>query len=137
MNVSDVMDELAGALASIPALAERTFAYPAPGVVPPAAMVGWPDQIDYDVTMARGAWSATFPVLIAVGKADVRSARDAIGAYVSSTGASSVRAALDAGLHSAYDSARVTSARVEPVSIAGVEYLAALLDVEVTGQGGQ
>ena len=131
MDVATIMDELATVLASITGL--RVFGYPAPNVVPPAGFIGWPDEIDYDVTMARGAWSAKFPVLIAVGKGDVRSARDAISAYVSSTGASSVRAALGSGRGAAFDSARVTSARVEPISIAGIEYLAALLDVEIMG----
>lgn len=133
MNVARVMDALAAVLKTV---GLRVFAYPAPNVVPPAGFVGWPDEINYDVSMARG-WSARFPVLIVVGKGDVRSARDAISAYVSSTGSSSVRAALGAGTGVAYDSARVTRAHVEPVSIAAIEYLAALLDVEVTGQGGQ
>ena len=134
MNVARVMDALAAVLKTV---GLRVFAYPAPNVVPPAGFIGWPDEIDYDVTAGRGGWSAIFPVLIVVGKGDVRSARDAISAYVSSTGPSSVRAALGAGTGVAYDSARVTRAHVEPVSIAAIEYLAALLDVEVTGQGGQ
>ena len=45
MNVADVMDQLAGQLRTIDSLAGRTYAYPAPGVAPPAAMVGWPDPI--------------------------------------------------------------------------------------------
>ena len=133
MDVAACLDELAGVLEGIDGL--RVFAYPAPGVVPPAGFVGWPDDIDYDNTMARGAWSATFPVLVVVGKADVRSARDAIAAYLSSTGASSVRDAFGSGRGTAYDSARVTNARVAPVSIAGIEYLGALMDVAVMGTG--
>ena len=130
MDVSRVMDAIAQNLDSIESL--RVFAYPAPGVTPPAAMVGWPSAIDYDQALARGAWQATFPVLIAVGKGDVRSARDTIGAYLDGKGPDSVRAALD-GPTAAYDAARVTSARVEPITIAGIEYLAAVLDVEIVG----
>ena len=134
MNVAAVMDALGTCLERLPGL--RVFPYPAPGVAPPAAMVGWPSAIDYDLALARGGWSATFPVLIAVGKGDVKSARDTLGAYLDGKGPDSVRVALD-GPTAAYDAARVTSARVEPISIAGIEYLAALLDVEVVGTGGQ
>jgi hypothetical protein len=137
MDVAAVMDELARALDSVEGLEKRVFAYPAPNVVPPAAFVGWPDEIDYNATMVHGAVTLTLPVLVVVGKADVRSARDTVAAYLNSSGPASVPAALEGGLRSACDSARVTSAHVAPVSIAGIEYLAALLDVAVTGRGGQ
>ena len=130
MDVAAVMDALGAQLERISGL--RVFAYPAPGVVPPVAMIGWPSAIDYDQAMGRAAWSATFPVLIAVGKGDVRSARDTIGAYLAGKGPDSVRVALD-GPTVAYDEARVTSAHVEPITIAGIEYLAAILDVEIVG----
>jgi hypothetical protein len=133
MDVAAVMDQVGGALDGVGDL--RVFAYPAPNVVPPAAFVGWPDEIDYSATMGRGAVTLTLPVLIVVGKADVRSARDAIAVYLDSTGPSSAVAAIEGGIYSACDSVRVTGARVEPVSVAGIEYLAALLDVAVTGQG--
>lgn len=134
MHVAGVMDALAERLASIGDLRGRTFAYPPSALVPPAAVVGWPDEIDYDLAMVRGGWSATFPVLVVVGKSDVRSARNAIAAHLDGAGPKSVRAALDGGAHTAYDAALVTKAHVEPVSIAGIEYLAAILDVAVTGR---
>ena len=134
MNLSDVADELATVLAGVTGL--RAFGYPAPSVVPPAAVVGWPDEIDPHATFARGGWTAKFPVLIAVGKGDVRSSADAVYGYLNSSGAGSVLAAFTNGRGTSYDSAIVTSARVEPITIAGIEYLAALLDVEVMGQGG-
>lgn len=135
-SMSQVMDELARVLGSLDGLRGRAYGWPAPSVVPPAAFVGWPDEIDYDLAMACGGWSAKFPVLIVVGRSDLRSARDAIDAYLGGSGPASVRAALDSGVHSAFDAARVTNAHVEPVSIAGIEYLAALLDVEVVAGKG-
>lgn len=114
----------------------RGFSYPANAVVPPAAMVGWPYDIDPELTMARGAWSATFPVLVVVGKSDIRSARDVMSAHLADSGPASVMAALNSGLHTAYDAARMTKAHVEPVSIAGIEYLGAIIDVAVIGQKG-
>ena len=133
MNPATVMEELALVLDSVEGLKGRTFGYPPNALVPPAAVVGWPDEGNNDVTAARGAWSVKFPLLIVVGKSDIRSARDTIGAYLDTAGPASVPAALDAGLSFAYDSALVTKWHVEPVSIAGIEYLAALLDVEITG----
>jgi hypothetical protein len=132
MDIGRVMDEVGRALGSVVGLRERVFAYPAPNVVPPAAFVGWPDDIDYTATMGR-AVTLTLPVLVVVGKADIRSARDTITAYLSSSGPGSVPAALDGGSYVACDSVRVMKAHVDPVSIAGIEYLAALLDVEITG----
>lgn len=132
--MSAIMEEMGVALDSVEGL--RGFSYPANAVVPPAAMVGWPYDIDYALTMTPGAWSAVFPVLVVVGKSDVRSARDAMSAHLAGSGPSSVMAALNGGLHTAYDAARMTKAHVEPVSIAGIEYLGAIIDVAVTGQGG-
>lgn len=132
LDVAAVMDALARALGSLDGLTGRTYAYPAPSVVPPAAFVGWPDEIDYDAVMGRGGWSLTVPVLVVVGRADLRSARDAIAVYLAGSGPSSIRGALE-GSTAAYDAARVTRAHVEPVSIAGIEYLAALVDVEIVG----
>ena len=96
--------------------------------VSPASMVA-PAGMSCAATM-------TLPVLVVVGKGDVRSARDTIAAYLDSSGPSSVVAALEGGLYSACDSVRVLKAHVDPVSIAGIEYLAALLDVEVTSGKG-
>jgi hypothetical protein len=128
------MDELGEALSGISGL--RVFPYTADRVVPPAAIVGWPDEIRFDGTMLRGMDSMTFPVWVVVGTADARSARDTLAAYLDGAGASSVKAAIDGGTYTACHSARVSSARIEPISIAGINYLAAVLDVEVTGRGG-
>jgi hypothetical protein len=114
----------------------RVFPYPANTVVPPAVVVGWPAPITPD-TLARGGESITFPVLVAVGKADIQSARDALGAYLDGSDPAGVPRALERGTYTACDAVRVTEKRVEPVSIAGIEYLAAVLDVQVTGTGGQ
>jgi hypothetical protein len=71
------------------------------------------------------------------GDVDARSARDILAAYLDGSGSSSVKAAIDGGTYAACDSARVTEARIEPVSIAGIPYLAAVVDVAVYGTGGQ
>jgi hypothetical protein len=79
-----------------------------------------------------------FPVWVAVGNTDARTARDALSPYLDGSGVSSVKAAIDRGTYSACDSARVVSVPngAKPISIAGTDYLAAIFDVEVTGKGG-
>jgi hypothetical protein len=78
----------------------------------------------------------TVPVWVVVGKADARSARDTLAAYLDGAGARSVKAALDGGTYTTCDTVRVAKATVEAVSIGGTDYLAAILEVEITGQGG-
>lgn len=133
MNVSDVRVELGTALESITGL--RVFPYGAKRIVPPAAIVGWPDPISYDVQLARGADAMTFPVLLTVGDLDAEASALVVGAYLARDGASSVKSALEGGTYAACDSVRVTEARVEPVTFAGIPYLAAVVDVAVYGQG--
>lgn len=133
MRVGRVMDELGAALERIDGL--RVYPYGAKRITPPAAVVGWPDPISYDGALARGMDSMTFPVLVATGDLDARASRDTLAAYLDGDGPSSVKAAIDGGSYTACDSARVTEARVEPVTIAGIPYLAAVVDVAVSGNG--
>jgi len=134
VDLAAVMDEMGTALETIDGL--RVFPYSADRITPPAAIVAWPDEIDYDQTMSRGSDSLVLPVWVVVGKVDARSARDALAAYLAGSGASSVKAALDGGTYTACDSVRVAKAHVEMVTIAAVDYLAGIFDVEVTGRGG-
>lgn len=133
MNLADVMDEIAVALGTISGL--RVTAYTAQRINPPAAWVEWPDGLDYDAAMGRGSDRMTLPVRVAVGAVDSRSARDQLAAYVDGSGASSVKAAVEAHSTAAYDSARVTSVEFGVIPVAGVEYLAASFSVDIIGKG--
>jgi len=133
MNIADVMDELGTALETITGL--RVFPYSATRVTPPAAIVGWPDPIEYDLTMGRGADQFTLPVFVLVGNVDARSARDALAVYLDGSATGSIKAALDGGTYTECDSVRVASASVDAITSAGVEYLGAVFQVEITGSG--
>lgn len=133
MNIGTVMDELGVALGTITGL--RVFPYSASRVVPPAAIVGWPDPVTYDSTLRRGADELTLPVWVLVGSVDARTARDVLAGYLDGAAAGSVKAALDGDTYTACDSVRVASATVESISSAGVEYLGAVFQVEITGSG--
>lgn len=126
-----MLDALAEAVDTIPSL--RVYAYPADSVAPPAAVVGLP-VTPFDFTMG-GAEEWQVPVWVMVGKVSDRASRSALCAYVTPTGATSVKAAIEADptLGGACDSVHVTRAEFTTLSVAGTEYLAAEFTAEVVG----
>lgn len=136
MRVTDVAEELAARLRRIPDL--TVFAHPVASVVPPAAIVVWPDQITYDATYQRGMDTLTFPVVLVVGQtSDGRAAMDALSRYWDGSGPWSVKAALETGgpVDGVLDDVQVGAARAGEVSIGGVSLLAAEFTTEVAGEG--
>lgn len=133
MNLNSVMDALGAQLDTIAGL--RVFDYPADHVSPPAAVLGLPDDITYDETYGRGSDKITMPLLIVVGRASDRAARDTLAAYADGSGASSVKAVLEAGTYTAFHTIRVMRAEFDQVRIAGADYLAALFDLDILGSG--
>lgn len=128
VNVSAVMDELATALSTIDGL--RVFAYFPDRIVPPAAVVDFP-ELDYDATFGRGADRASFSVYVLVSPVDARSTRDRLLAWPPL-----VKAAIEAHSPTAYGSARVTRVSFNhSLPVAGVEYAAASFSVDVFGPG--
>ena len=61
----------------------------------PAAMVGVPERIEFDATMARGSDRWYIPVRIYVQAADYESAQIALDSYLDSADAKSVKTALE------------------------------------------
>jgi hypothetical protein len=134
VDLGDVMDDLGAALGTITGL--RVFPYWADKIVPPAAIVGFPESIDYDETMGRGADHLQLPVIVVVARRDGRSSRPRLTKYVAGTGTDSVKAAIEAYAATAYHSARVERVEFGTPTIAGVEHLAATFSVDVIGAGG-
>lgn len=134
MILSAVMDELAAELDTIGGL--RVFAYPTDSVPAPAAVVGYPEKINFDETMGRGVDKATFPVFLLVGRVTDRSAKALLGAYCDGSGTKSVKAVLNAGAPwVAMASVRVASIEFTVVTVAGIDYLTAVFTVDVYGTG--
>jgi len=111
----------------------RVYNYPPDKVAPPAAIVGLPSQVDYDATMGRGLDRMVIPIIVLVGKVSDRASRAAIAAYVSGTGASSIKATIegDSTLAGVVDSVAVTTARIDVVTMNGIDYMGAEFDAEV------
>jgi hypothetical protein len=111
----------------------RVFDYQPDSLVPPAAVVGWPD-IDFDFVMGRGADSFDFPIRIYVGKASDRASNDKLEGYLNPDGATSVKAAVEADktLGAVADTTRVRAASgVAVFTIGGVDFLGVTFQVEV------
>ncbi len=133
MDLAAVMDALAARLDVIDGL--RVHAYPIGSVTPPAAVLSYPDDYTYDATYQRGMDRMTLPLVLVVGKASDRTARDRLSAYVNGSGASSVKAVLESGAYTAFHTLRVVDADFDVVRIADVEYVAAVFSLDITGAG--
>ena len=131
MNLGAVMDDLAAALGGIDDL--RVYPYWVDRVTPPAAVVAWPDPLEYDATQRRGSDRFTVPVVVLSGRVDARSSRDRVAAYADGSGPRSVKAVVEAHTPTAYDTATVTRCEFGVHTVAGVEYLAATFDIDITG----
>lgn len=136
MDVGRVMDEIAGRLRAVDGLEGRVFEYPPPTVVPPAGIVTYPDKVEYDQTYGRGMDIIRgLEVLVVVGKANDRSARDRVAAYTNGDGPLSVKQAIETKPHVSFDDLQVISAEFDVVSIAAVDYIAAVFSMDIAGQG--
>lgn len=134
MRLADVMDEVAGVLDTIPGL--RVFAYPPSTVIPPAAIVSYPDSVDYDETYGRGKDHVRdLPVILLAGKATVRAARDKVSGWADGSGAGSVKALLEGHVWSSCEVLTVADCKFEALTIAGVDYIAAIFSLDIIGKG--
>lgn len=130
LDLNATLDAIGVRLATIPGL--RVYDYPPDSVAVPAAVVGFPDSVTYDETMARGTDSTVIPVTVLVQKVSDRASRDVLAAYLGGVGAASIKAAVDGNLGGVVKDARVASGEaVSPVIVNGVEYGAAQFLVEV------
>lgn len=99
-----------------------------------AALVGGPREIDFDVTMGRGLDGSMIEVLVLVPNASDRAAQDKLDTFLATTGAASVKAAIegDTTLGGAANNCRVAKAHHYGLhSINDVSYLGVIFDVEV------
>lgn len=132
MILNDVMNAIGSRLRFF---GIRVYDYPADSVTPPAAIVALPEEIVYDETYGRGMERMTLPLIVVVGKASDRAARDAIAAYAAGSGGLSIKGFLEAGGYAEMHTVRVTRCEFDVVSIAGVDHLAALFDIDIAGAG--
>ena len=136
MSLSQVREGIVSRLESIAGL--RVYSEPPASVNQfPAAIIG-PTGIAaaYDRTMKGGGVRYTLEVLVVVASGDAVEAWSGLEAYVQSTGAASVKAALDGDLNGAAHWARVTgAAKVGQVSYRRTSFWGAAFQLEVHADG--
>ena len=135
LNLNAAMDAIGVRLATISGL--RVADYSAQSINVPQAIVSLPSEpVEYDVAMGRGADRAVIPVRVLVAAVSDRASRDAAAGYVSGSGASSVKTAIegtDPTMGGAVQTVRVTNATFDVVTVGAIDYLGAQFDVEVYG----
>jgi hypothetical protein len=127
--LSEIRTGLANNLSSITGL--RTAAVMPDNPSPPIAIIT-PDSINYDDTFQRGMQTYSFTVIVLVGRAAERSAQNALDAFCSSTGTSSIKLAIerDKTLAGKVYDLRVTNLRAyASIAVGEVNYLAAEFSV--------
>jgi hypothetical protein len=123
--VSELRTGLANNLATISGL--RTTPTIPDNPNPPIAVI-LPQGVEYDNTFGRGMNTYTFAVTVIVGRVSERSGQNALDAYVSSTGSSSIKLAIesDKTLNGKAFDLRVTDSRnYGELTVGEVTYLSA------------
>jgi len=130
-SITNLRTAIATNLATISGL--RTSAEMPDNPNPPIALVR-PVTVEYNQAMAKGLTKYNFNVLVIVGRADERTAQRSLDAFCSSTGASSIKNAVESDKTlggNAFDT-RVTEMRnYTPIQLNEGTYLAAEFAVDV------
>ena len=132
MIPSQVRDGLKTRLQTISGL--RAYDLIPDTVTPPAAVVG---QLDFtfDIDNARGLDQAQVDVLVIVQRFSERSGQDLLDLYLSGSGASSIKAAIegDRTLGGVVNTLRVTGAEAGTYESQGVEFLSYRYRITIWG----
>lgn len=93
-SLTDIREDMASRLKEIPGL----FCYDRiPGrIEPPAAVVGMPDPLTYNLTYGPTAGTYLIPVRLYVARVDAEEAQSILDQYIAPTGSQSIKAALEA-----------------------------------------
>lgn len=123
-SITTMRQAIATNLSSISGL--RTAALIPEDPKPPIAVVTF-DNVNYDTSMGRGLDEYTFRVVVVVGRVNTRGAEQNLDAFMSGSGASSVKAAIesDRSLGGEANDLRVTTGtNLREVVVSEATYLA-------------
>lgn len=135
MKLAIVMEALAERIDTIQGL--HVSSWPIGKVTPPAAVVSYPTTITLDQTYGRGMDRMKLPIVVVVGKPTERTTRDALAEYCDGSGPRSIKQVLEG---TRFDTSILHTVRVESiifdvVTIAATDLMAAMFNLDVTGQG--
>lgn len=129
VTLNSVMDELGVRLATITGL--RVFDFAPKSAQAPFAFVNMPSSLDYDLTYGRGSDRFTVDVYVAVGNQVDRAARDAVAEYCATSGAASVKAALEGSTTDF--TTRVQRVTFGSIQLASGDFFGAVFTVDCAG----
>lgn len=137
MDLENVAAELTTQLDTIEGL--RPYGYPPDSISVPSgggvAVLSLPTDIDFDKTYGRGMDRITWPLLVIVGKVTDRTVPERLYPYLSGSGASSIKAVLEAGSYTSLHTLRVGRAEPDVITWQGTEYVGAVFELDIAGQG--
>lgn len=136
MNLAAVALELDERLATLDGL-DAHYIGPTKSVSVPCSVIGFPEQVDYHGTYARGMSRITdWPVMILTGRADDKEAFQRIGQYAATSGAGSVVDLLEDGdPYTACDAVTVKTCSFDVITWQGQDFQGALFILDVAGSG--
>jgi len=123
--VSDLREGIAKNLRTITGL--RAVATVPDNPTPPIAVI-YPQNIEFDDSFNRGLQTYSFRVVVIVGRADERSAQNRLDSFVASTGATSIKLAIESDKTlsgKAFDTRVVAMTNYGSLDISEVTYLSA------------
>ena len=129
--ITDLRNGIATNLATIAGL--RTGATIPDNVNPPFAIIA-PNGVEYHQSFKNGLSRYSFTVTLVVGRASERSAQNALDAYCSPTGSSSIRVAVESDKTlsgKAFDCVVTAMRNYGSISLGDNTYLAAEFDLVV------
>jgi hypothetical protein len=132
MNVETVTQQLADQLGTV--LNGRSTPYAPDTLSPPAGYVFGPESTPHQ-SYSNGLTRLKVSVTVAVARDPLSVAWKALAGYISDTGASSVKACLESGTYTAFDTIVVVRSTVGDVTIGGTTYKGAQFDLDITGSG--
>jgi hypothetical protein len=134
MNLQAVMEEIAEKLKLFTGL--NVFDYPLDSVNPPAGILGYPEEVKYDETYGRGEdMFLGLPLFMVTQRMDSKEARNQVSDWTDPHGPKSVKTYLDKENYRSCDSVDVTNATFTVYTSAGIDFLCALFEMNVSGQG--
>lgn len=132
-TLTQIRDDLATRLAAIPDL--NCYSKVTDSIEEPAAVVGMPDPLEYNMTYGPTGGAYTIPVRLYVTRFDAEAGQEILDTYIAPTGTSSVKRAIedtDVAITSGWHVAVVTRvSEFANYKIGDVVYLGCEFQVEV------
>lgn len=131
MNLVTVAQEISDQLQTV---VKRMTPYAPDSILAPAGYVFGPESAPHQ-SYRNGLTALKLSVTVAVDRLPLHVAWASLAGYMSDTGDTSIKACIEGGTYTAFDTIIVTRAAVGDVTIAGTAYKGVQFDLDITGTG--